>query len=176
MKRRAASTVESLKSDSSRPSTSRSTSSNNIEVSQRAKRYNYTIKLQSDQISWCSRKRSGFLGDDSCIENAGSKRRKLRAGVRKRVTRDQEDIEEAENLEHKEILEDMGLNILSDNSNSCDTLQQPHNSRSQVSVTEYLVLHLRFPNFILRSELIGTSVTLFPCRRCSRPRTPTSSP
>jgi len=116
MKRRAASTVESLKSDSSRPSTSRSASSNNIEVSQRAKR-----------------KRSGFLGDDSCIENAGTKRRKLRAGVRKRVTRDKEvDNEEAENLEHKEMFEDMGLNILSDNSNSCDTLQQPHNSRSQV--------------------------------------------
>ena len=52
MKRRAASTVESLKSDSSRPSTSRSASSNNIEVSQRAKRYSCTIKLQSDQISW----------------------------------------------------------------------------------------------------------------------------
>ena len=52
MKRRAASTVESLKSDSSRPSTSRSASSNNIEVSQRAKRYSCTKKLQSDQISW----------------------------------------------------------------------------------------------------------------------------
>ena len=102
------------------------------------KRYFYTIKLQSDQISCCSRKRSGFLGDDSCIESAGTKRRKLRAGVRKRVTRDQEeDNEEAENLEHREILEDMGLNILSDNSNSCDTLQHPHNSRSQVSFTEY---------------------------------------
>ena len=88
-------------------------------------------------MSWCYRRRSGFLGDDSCIENAGTKRRKLRAGVRKRVTRDPEEDEEVENLEHKEILEDMGLNILSDNSNSCDTLQHPHNSRSQVSITDY---------------------------------------
>ena len=121
----------------------------------------------------CFRKRSGFLGDDSCIENAGTKRRKLR----KRVTRDKEEDNE-ENLEHKEILEDMGLNILSDNSNSCDTMQHPHNSRSQtqVIVTDYQVMHLRFPNLISRSEVIEMSVTLFPCHRCCRPRTPTSSP
>ena len=109
-------------------------------------------------MSWCSRKRSGFLGDDSCIENAGTKRRKLRAGVRKRVTRDPEEDEEAENLEHKEILEDMGLNILSDNSNSCDTLQHPHNSRSQVSITDYQVLYFRFPNSILRIKRIVCNV------------------
>ena len=59
------------------------------------------------------------------------------------MTRDQEeDNEEVENLEHKEILEDMGLNILSDNSNSCDTLQHPHNSRSQVSIVQNIIVLL----------------------------------
>ena len=134
MKRRAASSVESLKSDSSKPSNSRSGSSSNIEVAQRAKRYvNHTKSCRLNVLFLrCYRKRSGFLGDDSCIENAGTKRRKLRAGVRKRVSRDEE--EEEENCEQKEILEDMGLNILSDNSNSCDTMQQPHSIRPQVMI------------------------------------------
>lgn len=141
MKRRAASSVESLKSDSSKPSNSRSGSSSNIEVAQRAKR-----------------KRSGFLGDDSCIENAGTKRRKLRAGVRKRVSRDQEEEEEEENCEQKEILEDMGLNILSDNSNSCDTMQQPHSIRLQV-------LQAHDPNIIT----ITDSPHLSPLKRPAPP-------
>ena len=149
MKRRAASNVESQKSDSSRPSTSRSASSSNIQVSQRAKRYNYAIKLQSDQISLCCRKRSGFLGDDSCIENAGTKRRKLR----KRVTRDKEEEDNEENLDHKEILDDMGLNILSDNSNSCDTMQHPHNSRSQVSIVQNIIVLLFRTNWSLETSL-----------------------
>ena len=96
----------------------------------------------------CFRKRSGFLGDDSCIENAGTKRRKLR----KRVTRDKEEDNE-ENFEHKEILEDMGLNILSDNSNSCDTLQHPHNSRSQVSIVQNIFVLLFRTDWSLDTSL-----------------------
>ena len=92
-----------------------------------------TSKAELPRVTCNDRKRSGFLGDDSCIENAGTKRRKLRAGTKKKVSRDVEEREEAENLEHNEVLDEMGLNILSDNSNSCDTLQAPQNSRSQVS-------------------------------------------
>ena len=97
----------------------------------------------------CFRKRSGFLGDDSCIENAGTKRRKLR----KRVTRDKEEEDNEENLDHKEILDDMGLNILSDNSNSCDTMQHPHNSRSQVSIVQNIIVLLFRTDWSLETSL-----------------------
>ena len=134
MKRRAAAAANlgPLKSESS--SSGRSASSNNIEVAQRAKRYESLLwpKVFVLPRVWCYRKRSGFLGDDSCIENAGTKRRKLRAGVRKKVSHDVEESEEAENLDHNEVLDEMGLNILSDNSNSCDTIQLPLNIRSKV--------------------------------------------
>lgn len=145
MKRRAAAAANlgPLQSESS--SSGRSASSNNIEVAQRVKR-----------------KRSGFLGDDSCIENAGTKRRKLRAGVKKKVSHDVEESEEAENLDHNEVLDEMGLNILSDNSNSCDTIQLPLNIRSKV-------LKAQDPNVIT----ITDSPTLSPLKR---PEPPNQAP
>ena len=132
MKRRAAAAANlgPLQSESS--SSGRSASSNNIEVAQRVKRCESLLSTKVFELPWFYRKRSGFLGDDSCIENAGTKRRKLRAGVKKKVSHDVEESEEAENLDHNEVLDEMGLNILSDNSNSCDTIQLPLNIRSKV--------------------------------------------
>ena len=59
------------------------------------------------------------------------KKRKVRES-RKRVAKEPvEDGEETaqENVEQKEMLEEMGVNVLSDNSNSCDTVQIQNQSK-----------------------------------------------
>ena len=53
------------------------------------------------------------------------KKRKVKENIRivtKEVADDGEEIHQ-ENVEQKEMLEEMGVNVLSDNSNSCDTIQ-----------------------------------------------------
>lgn len=70
-------------------------------------------------------------------------------------SRDEEN-EESENIEQNEILEEMGLNILSDNSNSCDTTQQ-----GQDKCVEVQVLQTQDPNLIHISD----SPALSPLKR-----------
>ena len=70
-------------------------------------------------------------------------------------SRDEEN-EESENIEQNEILEEMGLNILSDNSNSCDTTQQ-----GQGKCVEVQVLQTQDPNLIHISD----SPALSPLKR-----------
>ena len=59
------------------------------------------------------------------MESAAVKKRKVKENIRivtKEVADDGEKIHQ-ENVEQKEMLEEMGVNVLSDNSNSCDTIQ-----------------------------------------------------
>ena len=59
------------------------------------------------------------------MESAAVKKRKVKENIRivtKEVADDGEEIHQ-ENVEQKEMLEEMGVNVLSDNSNSCDTIQ-----------------------------------------------------
>ena len=79
--------------------------------------------LTSDLNFGFFRVRSGFLGDDSCLESAAVKKRKVKENIKrivsKEVADDGEEIHQ-ENVDQKEMLEEMGVNVLSDNSNSCD--------------------------------------------------------
>ena len=60
------------------------------------------------------------------MESAAVKKRKVKENIKrivaKEVADDGEEIHQ-ENVEQKEMLEEMGVNVLSDNSNSCDTIQ-----------------------------------------------------
>ena len=60
------------------------------------------------------------------MESAAVKKRKVKENIKRIVTKevadDGEEIHQ-ENVEQKEMLEEMGVNVLSDNSNSCDTIQ-----------------------------------------------------
>jgi len=121
MKRKAAISAEVLMSENAIPG-----SSNNVGLGNQKKK---------------RRVRSGFLGDDSCLESAAVKKRKVRES-RKRVAKEPvEDGEETaqENVEQKEMLEEMGVNVLSDNSNSCDTVQIQNQSK---------VLKAKHPNIM----------------------------
>ena len=80
------------------------------------------IKLKS---FFYFRVRSGFLGD-SCIESAASKKKGIKLSQinsKKIVNQEVIDVDKDDQVEQKELLDDMGVNILSDNSNSCDTHQ-----------------------------------------------------
>ena len=68
------------------------------------------------------RVRSGFLGDDSCIDSVAVK--KSRARGKKLDTRVESGSSQSQD-DQRELLEEMGVNILSDNSNSCDSLAVP---------------------------------------------------
>ena len=61
--------------------------------------------------------RSGFLGEDSCIENVAVKRRKARG----KKLDSKVEASSSQAVEQGELLEEMGVNLLSDNSNSCDS-------------------------------------------------------
>ena len=67
------------------------------------------------------RVRSGFLGDDSCIDSVAVK--KSRARGKKLDTKVESGSSQSQ--DQRELLEEMGVNILSDNSNSCDSLAVP---------------------------------------------------
>lgn len=115
MKRKAAISAEALMCENANPGNSHSATSQ-----QSKKRRN---------------NRSGFLGEDSCIENAGTKRRRLKGAVKKTVNKEPviniEDESSREGVEQREILDDCGVNILSDNSNSCsDILVQQHSNKA----------------------------------------------
>ena len=60
------------------------------------------------------------------MESAAVKKRKVKENIKRIVAKevgdDGEEIHQ-ENVEQKEMLEEMGVNVLSDNSNSCDTIQ-----------------------------------------------------
>ena len=69
------------------------------------------------------RVRSGFFGEaleESCIDNVAVKRRKAR-GKRLEVST----ASSSQAQEQRELLEEMGVNLLSDNSNSCDSHVPP---------------------------------------------------
>ena len=66
-------------------------------------------------------RRSGFLGEDSCIDNVAVKRSRVRG--KKLDTK--VEISSSQSQEQRELLEEMGVNLLSDNSNSCDSLAVP---------------------------------------------------
>merc|ERR1711874_830798 len=110
MKRKAAISAEALMSENANPGCS-----------------NMGIENQKKK----RRVRSGFLGDDSCLESAAVKKRKVKESKRKVTKEVVDDGEETphENLEQKEMLEEMGVNVLSDNSNSCDTIQIQNHSK-----------------------------------------------
>ena len=59
------------------------------------------------------------------MESAAVKKRKVKENIRIVTKEEADDGEEIhqENVEQKEMLEEMGVNVLSDNSNSCDTIQ-----------------------------------------------------
>ena len=77
------------------------------------------------------RVRSGFFGEaleESCIDNVAVKRRKARG---KRV--EANTIASSSQVqEQRELMEEMGVNLLSDNSNSCDSLAPPAVPKLQV--------------------------------------------
>ena len=66
------------------------------------------------------------------MESAAVKKRKVKENIKrivaKEVADDGEEIHQ-ENVEQKEMLEEMGVNVLSDNSNSCDTIQNQNQSK-----------------------------------------------
>ena len=60
------------------------------------------------------------------------KKRKVKESKRtvtKEVVDEDGDDTPQENVEQKEMLEEMGVNVLSDNSNSCDTVQIQNHSK-----------------------------------------------
>ena len=70
------------------------------------------------------RVRSGFFGEaleESCIDNVAVKRRRAR-GKRVEATTN---ASSSQVQEQRELLEEMGVNLLSDNSNSCDSHVPP---------------------------------------------------
>ena len=70
------------------------------------------------------RVRSGFFGEaleESCIDNVAVKRRRARG---KRVETNSI-ASSSQAQEQRELLEEMGVNLLSDNSNSCDSHVPP---------------------------------------------------
>ena len=70
------------------------------------------------------RVRSGFFGEaleESCIDNVAVKRRRAR-GKRVEATTN---ASSSQAQEQRELLEEMGVNLLSDNSNSCDSHVPP---------------------------------------------------
>jgi len=77
---------------------------------------------KSGQATKKRRVRSGFLGDDSCIDSVAVK--KSRARGKKLDTRVESGSSQSQD-DQRELLEEMGVNILSDNSNSCDSLAVP---------------------------------------------------
>jgi len=106
MKRKAAISAEALMSENANPGSSNSHSGSGNQTKKR-------------------RVRSGFLGD-SCIESAASKKKGIKLSQinsKKIVNQEVIDVDKDDHVEQKELLDDMGVNILSDNSNSCDTHQ-----------------------------------------------------
>jgi len=106
MKRKAAISAEALMSENANPGSSNSHSGSGNQSKKR-------------------RVRSGFLGD-SCIESAASKKKGIKLSSinsKKTVSQEVIDVDKDDQVEQKELLDDMGVNILSDNSNSCDTHQ-----------------------------------------------------
>ena len=79
------------------------------------------------------RVRSGFFGEaleESCIDNVAVKRRKAR-GKRVEATTNPSS---SQAQEQRELLEEMGVNLLSDNSNSCDAHVPPAVPSFQVGI------------------------------------------
>ena len=79
------------------------------------------------------RVRSGFFGEaleESCIDNVAVKRRRARG---KRVETNSI-ASSSQAQEQRELLEEMGVNLLSDNSNSCDAHVPPAVPSFQVGI------------------------------------------
>jgi len=127
---------------------------------------------KSTQAAKKRRVRSGFLGDsggleESCIDNVAVKRRRARGKkLDSKVVVEASTSSQAQ--DQRELLEEMGVNLLSDNSNSCD-------SHLPAAVPSFKVLKVMNTNSQSNSSLgKGFSPHLSPLQR-PKPRHPNNT-
>ena len=114
MKRKAAISAEALMSENANPGGG----SQSGQVNKKRRWVSREFLRDHQQVFF--RVRSGFFGEaleESCIDNVAVKRRRARG---KRVETSSI-ASSSQAQEQRELLEEMGVNLLSDNSNSCDS-------------------------------------------------------